>query len=213
VTAGVFIKDGRGTGRRAGLTRNGSLLVTLSSSGEPLEPDEEPVFKATALNVVCGTSKSMLSLQNVTGSRIICRIHEIWVKPTQTSAVTGVATSFKTFRISTHSGGTLVDSVAYDTNDVSSQSITIRTGATVTGEATQVLDRFMSSSDEWGPGTLDTEGMDAAFARHFPVFKRADKCKPITVRQGEGVHIKCDTTTTVGTFDFAFLYSQVHLEA
>ena len=72
-----------------------------------------------------------------------------------------------------------------------------------------VLRRLLWSSDEHGTGTLDQEGLDKAFQQTFPAFVFGDgEERPLTLRAGQGFHLKCATNSTVGTFDITFVVTE-----
>jgi hypothetical protein len=89
--------------------------------------------------------------------------------------------------------------------------IDARTGGTIAGEVAAVADVMRISSDEWGPGTLDQEGAQQTISNYLPArVKRDAQQKPIAVlRPGQGVHLKCATNTTAGSFDLIFVFTQV----
>lgn len=159
-------------------------------------------FTVVATNVAIGNLKSMLSILNADGSRVL-RIHRVSLRNVQVSSVTGVAADFRLRRITGHSGGTLVTPEAHDTNDAIDADMTVRTGATVSGEAATFIDRAIWASDEWGPGTADVESLDHAMQQLTPGwdFTAFSALKPLVLRPGQGLTVKCETNSTAGTFD------------
>jgi hypothetical protein len=168
---------------------------------------ESAAFIVCASSIAIGNNKSMISIMN-TGNKAI-RIREIFIINTQTTAVTGIVASFGIQRITSHSVGTdLTTSIfTLDTKDTLDAGVTVRTGATV-GGASATICRRLYSSDEWGPGTLDTEGLDQAFHRHFPIYANSMAAKPFTIRQNEGLHIIHLVNSTAGSFDIELLFTQ-----
>jgi hypothetical protein len=165
-------------------------------------------FVATAQGVVLGNGKSLLSLVNATGSPVVARVREIWISNAATTAVTGIAALFEGRRITGHSGGTVVTPLSHDTVDSLSVSLSARTAATVTGEDTSGLFARRVSTDEWGPGTLDVEGLAQGLFTMGPVWRVAPPLKPIVLRANEGVSLKCVSNTTAGSFDVTFIFTQ-----
>lgn len=175
---------------------------------------EESTFTVTALAVVLGNGKSLVSLYNPPASAVLLKLREYYVRNAQTTAVTGVAAQLEIHRFTTGTtptGGTALTSARHDTNDALGAGIDIRTGGTIAGEVTEALDVMRISSDEWGPGTLDQEGAQQTISNYLPArVKRDAQQKAICVmRAGQGVHLKCATNTTAGSFDLIFVFSQV----
>ena len=165
-------------------------------------------FTVTAPSVVIGNNKSLLSLMNAAGSGKVLRIREIYIINSQVVPVTGVVATVSLRRITGHSAGTTITPVPNDTTDTLG-SITAITGSTVAGEFAAFLQRWFLSTDEWGVGTLDTEGLQATFQSHFPIFARRDtEMRPLTLRSGEGFTVKCETNSTAGAFDIIVAFTQ-----
>lgn len=169
---------------------------------------QPPTFSIVAAGVATANNKSMFSILNNTGNNTIIRIHEIWIQNAQTSAVAGVLTNLELRRITGHSSGTDLSIGRHDTDESPNLNITSKTNATVSGEAATLLDKWIMSSDEWAPGTLDMEGMAMIMGLHFPVWRVDEKVKPLTLRGGEGITIKCATNTTTGLFDITVVFTQ-----
>jgi len=177
-------------------------------------PAEEATFTAAALGVVIGNNKSMLSLYNPTASTKILKLREYYLRNSQTTAVTGVAGRFDLLRwshTSAPTGGTAITPARHDTNDVLGAGIVLNTGSTLGGtEETTPLDVIRISTDEWGPGTLDQEGAQQTIANFMPARAKRDPIqKPITIRPGQGVHLKHVVNSTFGSFDILFVFTQV----
>jgi len=165
-------------------------------------------FTVTAPSVVIGNNKSLLSLMNAVGSGKVLRIREIYIINSQVTPVTGVVATVSLRRITGHSAGTTITPVPNDTIDTLG-SITAITGSTVAGEFAAFLQRWFLSTDEWGVGALDTEGLQATFQSHFPIFARRDtEMRPLTLRSGEGFTVKCETNSTAGAFDIIVAFTQ-----
>jgi len=163
-------------------------------------------FAAIAIADVPGNNKSMISLVN-TGASVV-KIREIKLKNVQNTSVTGVVVDFGLRRITGHSAGTLLTPETHDTNDSLAGTITARIGSTVTGESATQLRKWEMSSDEWGVGTADSEADIHSLAELFPFYSDYMRdVKPITIRQNQGVTIKCQTNTIVGSFDILILFT------
>lgn len=165
-------------------------------------PYRPKTFSILSSNTAIGNNKSMLSIQNATGSGIVIRVISIKIINVQTTAVTGVIATFNLFRFATHSAGTLITSAPYDTTRTLNGSVTCRTGATIATEAATPMMRWLWSSDEWGTGTVDVEAQDHSQQSLIAAWS----CNPsvsdgITLNPNEGIHIKQTTNSTAGTFD------------
>lgn len=184
-------------------------IVSVSSGAT-----EEATFTATALAVVLGNGKSLISIYNPSASTKVLKLREYYVRNAQTTAVTGVAAQLEIHRFTTGTtptGGTAITVALHDTADTLGAGIDTRTGGTISGEVTEALDVMRISSDEWGPGTLDQEGAQQTISNYLPArVKRDAQQKAVCVmRAGQGVHLKCATNTTAGSFDLIFVFTQV----
>lgn len=184
---------------------NGYLNVNASFSETKLQ-----TFSVVSTATATALNKSMMSIQNGTGSTILVKIHAIYIINVQTTAVTGVVATFEMRRFGSHTAGSLINtSEDMDSIDLVSPSITIRTGATINAESTKLIRRWVYGTDEWGVGALDKEGNDHILQTLMPAFKVENQnLKPLTLRANEGVHIKCITNTTTGLFDIIIVFSQ-----
>lgn len=196
-----------------------SQIVGTTSSGLPqavgvgttggllVESAEFPTFAVSAEDVVLGNNKSLLSIHLDSGSGKIVKLRVIYIRNAQTSATTGVVAAFDLERFTSHSGGTTLTPQSRDTNDSLPSQVTARSNATITGGGTRSF-RWEWSSDEWGAGTLDTEGLQVAVQNTFPAFAKKDSAlKPFVLRDGQGMHVKCATNTTAGSFDVIFVFT------
>lgn len=177
-------------------------------------PTEEATFTGIAVGAVIGNNKSMLSLYNPVGSTKAVKLREYYLRNSQTTAITGVAGRFDLIRWShtvAPTGGTAVTPRAHDTNDSLGAGIVMHTGATLGGtEEAQPLDIIRISTDEWGTGTLDQEGAQQTIANFLPARAKRDPVqKPITIRAGQGIHLKFVVNSTFGSFDVIFVFTQV----
>jgi hypothetical protein len=188
------------------------ILLVDSSGRLQITTAEEATFVAFAANVAIGSNKSMMSILNGNGSAVRVRIQKVALRNSTTAAITGIAANFEFRRITGHSAGTDITSTGVEQHDTTQSlngSVTVRTGATVSGEATKLLDEWRWSSDEWGPGTLDEEGAEHALQNLIPAWLPIDKTTPITLRANEGVTIKQTVNSTAGNFDVLVVFSVV----
>lgn len=200
------------TAGNASLTSVDSKLNSLTTSpasnaaGLVVRPVniEYPTFSVASFDIAVANNKSMLSLQN-TGTAIV-RIREIWIINDRTTATTGIAGIFQARRITSFTGGTALTPVTYDTADTLPAGITCATNATVSGES-DILRQGTWSTDEWGPGTLDTESLDHALQNIEPFWRQTPTGKALTVRQNQGIHIKFATNSANGSFNIRLIFT------
>jgi hypothetical protein len=173
------------------------------------ESTAKATFRAVAQDTAIGNNKSMISLVNTTGSIVKLKIRKIYLVNSQTTAITGVISDFSLLRFTSHSGGTLITPQINDTTDTLNASITVRTGATITGEVAGALARTKYSSDEWGVGTLDVESNDHINQVLVPIYEHSNiYTKPITLNANQGIHLKHTVNSTAGTFDIIVEFTQ-----
>lgn len=181
--------------------------ATGHGGGVFIEPVEHPTFTVQATDVDLGNGKSLLSLALAAGSPRIVRLREVFLRNSRTASTTGVPVTFGLYRFATHSAGTLLAPNSRDTGDLLTGAVTARSAASIASEGAEEM-RWEWSSDEWGTGTLDQEGLDHAFQTTFPLLVKRDAyTKPPTIRAGQGYHLKCVTNTTNGTFDVIFVFT------
>jgi len=192
-----------------GISGSTAVGIRTNNSGSVVtESQEEKTFVIRSTSTALGNNKSMLSLLNASISSFI-QLKEVYIINVQTSAVTGIIAIFELFRFTGHSAGTLLTPQPYDTADVMDANVTARTGATITGESATSMARWLWSSDEWGPGTLDEEGHEHTFQNLLPAWAhRSPNSKAILLRPGQGIHLKHVVNSTAGTFDIVFVFTQ-----
>lgn len=181
-----------------------------STYGQVVRPTETyfPTFFILASDITIAQNKSMLSIVNAGGSPVRIRIRQLKIINAQTTAVTGAVAEFRMLRITGHSAGTLITPLAADSLDTIDASVTVRTGATVAGEAANPLVRWKYSSDEWGVGASDVESADHTSQALSKLLDVERYVKPITLRAGEGINLKQITNSTAGSYDILFIITQ-----
>lgn len=169
---------------------------------------QRSTFTAIATGVVLGNNKSMLGVLVGGAASNILRLSKVYLRNAQSTAVTGVVTSFELRRLTNLTGGTAVTPVQMDTADAAlGGSITCVTNGTAT--ETSLIDRWQFSSDEFGAGTLDQEGAQKISENFHPVWGVGNnEERMLTARANQGWHIKCATNTTAGTWDIMFVFVQ-----
>lgn len=194
----------------AGWDGTNVVRLRLNTNGTVATSNSEfATFTTAGTAIGVGNNKSMISIFNADAA-LLTKVHEIYVVNVQTSAVTGVTGVFELRRITSHSGGTLLTPVSMDTTDTLDADITVRTGSTVGGEDANLMWRSLFSTDDWGPGTVDTESNDHVFQTMHPIFSRKTDSgtKPLVLRQNEGLTVKFATNSSAGTFDIFLVFTQ-----
>lgn len=190
---------------------DGIQAVSQSTSPWVVSPisggGELPTFMAKAQGAAIGNNKSMLAIQNGALSGVVVKLRELYVVNTQLTGVTGIVSEFNLFRFTTFTLGTAVVPAARDTNDVLNVLVTCATGATIVGEFASSLKRWHQSSDEWGAGPADSETAAHDTQINNNIISQYPGCKPITVRPGQGVHVKHTVNSTAGTFDLFLVFT------
>lgn len=153
-----------------------------------------------------GNGKSMLALANTSASAVV-RVWQARLMNAATSAVTGVAAAFQLRRFTTKTGGTAATPQALDASDSLPAGITAATGATLTSEGGTPLLQRLWSTDEWGPGTLDVEAHEHGLQNTIPFYEWKPPMRPITLRQNQGLTLRCNTNTTAGLWDVEFYFT------
>lgn len=184
-----------------------SLNVAITSSTQ-VQPYEASSFVTWSLATATANNKSMISMVNTTGSSVVFKLRAIRVINTNNTAVTGVIVDLNGYRCTSHSGGTALTPIALDTVDTLNSSITVRTGATITGEGTTPILHLDLSSDEWGPGASDVEAFDHTLQSLHYFYEHKPPMKPLTLRSNEGFTLKCITNTTTGSYDIQIFFTQ-----
>lgn len=183
-------------------------IRTLSNGVLAVQSYQLPTFNAAVVATTTAQNKSLMSIVN-TSSKVI-RIEEIYLVNVRTQAVTGVQGLFEFRRIAGHSAGTLVTNVeSYETGDVLDAGVTVRTGATVSGESANIIWRNQFSTDEHGIAAEDVNSTEHIFQMMFPVFaKKSQNTKSLTLKANEGLTIKFIPNSNTGQFDIFCVFTQ-----
>ncbi len=203
--------DGSGS---AGVPATGVLTVQGITGGVDLPVSgsvslqEKATFTASAVSVGVSNNRSMTSIVNSGVSSVVIKIHEIYLINTRNTAITGTVINFELRRIGSHTGGVVVTPIPIDSIDSLAATVTCLSNAVV-GSETDLLWRNVWSSDDWQTGTTDVESFDHVMQTLFPIYARkTNGTKPITLRAGDGISVKCATNTTSGTFDILVVFTQ-----
>jgi hypothetical protein len=206
--------------------RDGSSNEIASGTTVPLNsarglvvrnlPHYPPTFSAYAASVAIGNGKSMISVLNASGSSVVLRLIKIKIYNVQTTTIAGIMANFGLRRITAHSAGTQLTIAGastgliypYDSLNSLNSSVTVRTGATVTESPAFDIERWLWSSDEFGPGASDAETIEHTSAQLIAVWEAKQNSEPMVLRAGQGLHIRQATNSTNGTFDLVFVFTQ-----
>lgn len=180
------------------------VSITSINSGS----GELATFSVFSSAVAIANNKSMLSILNASGSGVVVKLREVKIVNAQNTAVTGVVAQFNLLRMTGHSAGTSLTALPMDSQDSISGSVTLRTGGTITGESSNIINSIKYSSDEWGVGAQDVESGDHIMQVFGNLIEQKPGCKPLTLREGEGLTIKQVTNSSIGSFDLILVFTQ-----
>ena len=166
-------------------------------------------YTVTAAGVAFGNNKSMLAVFNGSGSGRILRIKRIWVLNNQTSAVTGVLTTWTLRRITASSGGSAQSAVRHDSDSETVASITqvsLASGATITlatGADGTPFRTWVWSNDEPAASAGTSDELECVVPLNciFDAATGDADIEPIVLREGEGITVQHAGSTTVGVVD------------
>ena len=94
-----------------------------------------------------------------------------------------------------------------DSTNSLSLGVTARTGATLAGEVTTPLRSWFVNLDDISAGSAQNQGLGSLFGQNWQ-FLSDFTIQPPTIRQNQGLSIRCATATVVGTVNVAFLFTQ-----
>jgi hypothetical protein len=184
-------------------------ILALDASGAIyIRPKDSVSLIARATGITPALNKNMGHLLNSASSPVVIRIIEIWVQPSQTTAVSGVPVKLECKRFTAVTGSTAGVIKSFDTTVSSNIHISCGSAGTLEGEEDDFLFRKFYSSDEWGSGTLDLEGEQMLLSGRFPLWKMPVGGSPIVLRAGQGLSWLCRTATNTGTLDIDFVFVQ-----
>lgn len=161
-------------------------------------------FTAAFLGVTFGNNKSMAGLFNGSGSGVVLRVKRVWVLNNQTSAVTGVLTTFSMRRSTAQSSGTSVTPVKHDTSSSSLPAqVLCAHGATVTSATGDTLRNFMWSNDEpaASSGTSDEFECLVPLNCIWDAATGDADLEPLVLREGYGLDMRHSGSSAVGVCD------------
>lgn len=153
------------------------------------------------------TNASLLSLSLLPGTSLqAVRLIGIYVYNVQTTAVVGVNAQFELRRYSTDTLGTPRTPVSYDTQNTLDAFVITKTGATIAGENINPLRTWFFNLDEILAGAASNQVVASALMQMPPPLSPLQQAP--TIRVGEGLHVKCVSTSTTGTVNVSFVFTQ-----
>lgn len=179
---------------------NGELLTSISYT-------ELPTFICSISNITTANNKSMIAISNTSSTNRIL-IKEVSLINAAITATTGLEANFQLNRFTTLTGGTTITPQPFDTTDSLPSGINGSSGSTITGEGT-IYKSVLWSTDEFGAGTADAETTEHSMQTAFALWQHKSGLRHITLRQNQGLHIKCATNTTSGTFNLSIIFSVI----
>lgn len=163
-------------------------------------------FRATSQGVAYASGKSMIDLAQDTGGSRVVRAYRIYHFNNGTATVTGVLTTMRVVRQvvggAAPTGGSTVTPVLHDTNNTALPgNVTAGTGRTITDGA--IFRQYIWSNDEpaVAGSTMDEWELFVPFAEVWNAGYGDSNVQPIVSRAGEGVHLKHQGTSGVGSAD------------
>lgn len=180
-------------------------FTTVGPDGSVLVQETEPAtFSVVSVATTVAFNKSMIAIGNITVSKV--KIHRIQITNVQTAAATGLIGIFELRKVLASSGGTALTPFMFDSSKTLPVGINAATNVTISSEG-PIIKRWLWSTDEWGTGTLDQEGLDHANQSNSYAFSSDGRSGPIVLNQNEGIHIKQTANGSAGTFDLYIEFS------
>jgi hypothetical protein len=170
--------------------------------------DEPPTFLAIADRIVPAVNKYILTLFNTLTTRKVV-VQRIFVYNWQVAAVTGTLLEYELRKITARTLGATVTPISYDSADTLTSGITADTTSTAVTDvagAAGLLRRGFSSGEETKFGGLTLENMLSVDDVIACVYDKKDGCKGITLRQNQGISVKC-ITGTIGSMSVVMLFT------
>lgn len=160
-------------------------------------------YTTAALTATLKSGSAMITIFNGAGSGRIIKIWKVWFQNNQTTAVTGVVDLIAFRRIRASSGGASCTVIKHDSlNDTLPPQIVVTFGAK--DIAVGILKKRAWSSDEAIAGTSTWDEWETVPMLNviYEVNPNQSVIQPLTLREGEGMDLIQDTTTsTVGNLD------------
>jgi len=170
-------------------------------------------WQLNAREIAPGNGKSMLGILNGAGSGKVIRVYRMWML----NNFIGVPYSWDRLNLEiraitglTVGSGAAVTPVKHDTaNAALDANVVMFTGGTVSGESATLIRLLGWSENELTVGaSIDAVEALIPLGVIWDTGYGSTVLQPLTLREGEGVHIKCTTDLTVGTMDIRMEFTQ-----
>lgn len=170
------------------------------------------IARAQQCNFVTG--KTLLSIENPTGSGKLVQVYRMWAQNTQLTALTGTSIVLqvrKLITLTSVSGGVLLAPRPFKSDNVALGTVSCYTNRTFTTVGSNLLLRqrpWASDEPSVGAGTID-EYETLSYGQTIFWFGRDSNVTPYVIRPNESLALIQLTTSTVG---FADLFVEFTVE-
>ena len=172
------------------------VVIPAGPNGHLSDSAETWVAWANNVSFDNAANVSHFSILNGNTDGKIVQIHKLFVVPLNLTAITGIMIRFDVMRITAHSGGTGITPEKLDSaNGSLATGIDLQTKATSVTEGNRLFG-FAMTNDEVGATGAVIAGSVAFQALNL--FFESPRIQEFTLRQGEGIHVKQVTATSVG---------------
>ncbi len=171
---------------------------------------EWPTFVVWANDVSMGLNKSLISLQNATGSGVVLRLVQIYWQSNAIIAIPGDEVLADLRRVTSHSGGTDLTSgiVEFDTADTPVDAlVTARTNAAIVVGPDATLKEMVLTNEEVRIGQGNWAEMQAV-AFQKGILPQMPGRKAYTINENECIHLVCTLKERAGSVDIGFEFEQ-----
>ncbi len=166
-------------------------------------------YTVAAIGATFGNNKSMLGVFNGSGSGRIIRVYRVWVLNNQTTAVTGVLTTWTLRKSSAQSAGTSITPTKHDTSSENAPAQCLfATGGTVTLTGDVEFRRWVWSNDEPAASAGTSDEFETLIPLNCVWDSTGDaNIEPITLREGQGISVHHSGSSAVGVCDVFVEYT------
>lgn len=161
-------------------------------------------YTAYVNNIISANGKSIFALWNPASSGYTIYVYRIGLVETDIASVTGVMSNLSLRLISACSSGDTISIIKHNSNNPDmpgSSGIIAASNATVTSGS--VLRRLAWSTDEPRNNSASNDEYQGniSLCIIWNAGYKDIRVQPLTLREGEGLHIQFDTDTTTGNID------------
>lgn len=178
-------------------------IIPAGPSGHLI--DSLPTYLAWVNDIVFAANKYHISILNAAGSGKVVRCHKLFAVNLRVTAATGVMLRFDTFKITAHSGGTVVtpEKMDSDNTDLPAQ-ITVRTGATSVTLGNRFFGLPMINEEIGATGTL---AVGTHILQGLNLLFESERIQEIILRENEGLAVRQITSNTAGTYGWLLVFT------